>query len=208
MLARGLGRTRRAGTRALSSLPETPPLPLFGIGGRYATAIYTAAAKKGELEKVDTDLKAFSEALEGMPALTAFIGNPNVPRAEKAATLVACLDKMGGCTTSKNAVAVVADGGRSTDLKKVLSMFNELMVAAKGEVTAHVTTAQELDAAGQAAMSKSLDELLAKGQAVTVSYSVDPGLISGHTIEMGDKFIDYSAATQLKKLTALLGIGV
>ncbi|EOD31667.1 ATP synthase O subunit mitochondrial precursor [Emiliania huxleyi CCMP1516] len=191
MLARGLGRTRRAGTRALSSLPETPPLPLFGIGGRYATAIYTAAAKKGELEKVDTDLKAFSEALEGMPALTAFIGNPNVPRAEKAATLVACLDKMGGCTTSKNAVAVVADGGRSTDLKKVLSMFNELMVAAKGEVTAHVTTAQELDAAGQA-----------------VSYSVDPGLISGHTIEMGDKFIDYSAATQLKKLTALLGIGV
>jgi F-type H+-transporting ATPase subunit O len=87
-------------------------------------------------------------------------------------------------------------------------MFNELMVAAKGEVTAHVTTAQELDAAGQAAMSKSLDELLAKGQAVTVSYSVDPGLISGHTIEMGDKFIDYSAATQLKKLTALLGIGV
>jgi len=46
MLARGLGRTRRAGTRALSSLPETPPLPLFGIGGRYATAIYTAIGQR------------------------------------------------------------------------------------------------------------------------------------------------------------------
>ena len=64
MLARGLGRTRRAGTRALSSLPETPPLPLFGIGGRYATAIYTAAAKKGELEKVDTDLKVTAARAE------------------------------------------------------------------------------------------------------------------------------------------------
>ena len=42
----------------------------------------------------------------------------------------------------------------------------------------------------------------------SLSGSLNPSPNVGHTIEMGDKFIDYSAATQLKKLTALLGIGV
>jgi F0F1-type ATP synthase delta subunit len=43
-------------------------------------------------------------------------------------------------------------------------------------------------------------------QTVNIVYKTDPGLISGHTIEIGDKFIDYSTATQLKKLSALLGV--
>ena len=43
---------------------------------------------------------------------------------------------------------------------------------------------------------------------VSLSRSLNHSPNVGHTIEMGDKFIDYSAATQLKKLTALLGIGV
>lgn len=58
MLARALS-TVRAGARPLSTavLPDKPPIALFGIAGRYASAIYSAAAKKGELAQVDEDLK-------------------------------------------------------------------------------------------------------------------------------------------------------
>lgn len=58
MLARSLSAVR-AGARPLSTavLPEKPPIALFGIAGRYASAIYSAAAKKGELAQVDNDLK-------------------------------------------------------------------------------------------------------------------------------------------------------
>jgi len=116
------------------------------------------------------------------------------------------MEKMGACGTTKNAMATLAEGGRTTDMKKVLELFNELMVAAKGEVTAYVTTAKDLDAAGKKEIEASMAELIAPGQTVNVVYKTDLGLISGHTIEMGDKFIDFSMATQLKKLSSLLGV--
>ena len=47
-----------------------------------------------------------------------------------------------------------------------------------------------------------------KGQTkLSVSTKVDPGLISGLTVEIGDKYLDYSVATQLKKLQQLLKDG-
>jgi len=45
-------------------------------------------------------------------------------------------------------------------------------------------------------------------QKIQVSYKVNPGLISGYTIEMGSKFLDESAATELKKLGAIIGLGL
>jgi hypothetical protein len=44
------------------------------------------------------------------------------------------MDEMGACGTTKKAMATLAEGGRTSDMKKVLQLFNELMVAAKGEV--------------------------------------------------------------------------
>jgi hypothetical protein len=43
---------------------------------------------------------------------------------------------------------------------------------------------------------------------LSVSSKVDPSLVSGITVEIGDKFLDYSVATQLKKLQQLLKDGV
>ena len=41
-----------------------------------------------------------------------------------------------------------------------------------------------------------------------MSTKVDAELVSGITVEIGDKFLDYSVATQLKKLQALLKDGM
>ena len=43
---------------------------------------------------------------------------------------------------------------------------------------------------------------------MSVTVKVDEALINGITIELGDKFLDYSVATQLKKLQALLSDGL
>ena len=43
---------------------------------------------------------------------------------------------------------------------------------------------------------------------LSVSSKVDASLVSGITVEIGDKYLDYSVATQLKKLQQLLKDGV
>ena len=46
------------------------------------------------------------------------------------------------------------------------------------------------------------------GSTIALETKVDPGLVSGITVEIGDKFLDYSVATQLKKLQNLLKDGL
>jgi F0F1-type ATP synthase delta subunit len=56
-----------------------------------------------------------------------------------------------------------------------------------------------------------LFDALAQGpgqKSFTLTTKVDAALISGITVEFGDKFMDLSVASQLKKLQALLFDGV
>ena len=43
---------------------------------------------------------------------------------------------------------------------------------------------------------------------ISLTTKVDASLVSGITVEIGDRFLDYSVATQLKKLQALLKDGL
>lgn len=196
------------GARSLSTavLPAEPPIALFGVSGRYATAIYSAAAKKNELLTVESDLKQFGQVLESTPALKAFAVDPGVARATKAKVLVDSLTAMDACATTKNAFSALCDGGRMKELPKVMSMYSELMAAAKGEVTAVVNSAEELDDAAMEQVQKVLKTVLGPTTKVNVETKLTPGLIRGFTVEVGDKFLDYSLATQLKKLVSLLGV--
>lgn len=214
MLARGLASGLRASaplcrhSRALSSaLPAEAPIALFGVAGRYATAIYTAAAKKSELESVEADLKMLSDTMAASAPFKAYVTDPGVPRGAKAAKMVEILTAAGASTTTKNAMATLAESGRMGEVSKIIGMYGDLMNAAKGEVTAVITSPHALSAAEEADVKAKLATFLEPGQTkVNVEVKVNPGLIQGITIEIGDKFIDYSVATQLKKIVSLMGI--
>lgn len=53
-----------------------PPVPIFGIDGRYATALYSAASKKGKLQEVDQNIKKLLELNENDVKFHDFLMNP------------------------------------------------------------------------------------------------------------------------------------
>jgi len=190
----------RMPVRALAAEAEShdPPLKLFGIHARYANAAYTAASKKKMLPKVETELAGFKTVLDRKPAFKQFLGNPTVSRPDK----VAAVEKMftGGKTTevTKNLMMIMAANNRIGEAGKVADAFAELMRASRGEVDAVVTTAIAMSKDQEKSVLASLKQQFGE---VSVTTEVDPEILGGMTVKVGDKFLDLSARS---KVTSLL----
>jgi F-type H+-transporting ATPase subunit O len=197
--------TLSAGRRMLSTeLPLQAPIVKFGTAGRYANALYAAAAKKGDLMEVEADLQLFKNTISASPVLENFVANPSISRSAKVAGITSLMTQAKASETTKNALCALAEGGRLGDVAKVMTMYSDLLNAAKGEVTAIITSAKPLTAEESKKISQQLPGYLGADKKFVTKFEVDAALINGFTIEMGDKFVDHSVATQLKKLQALL----
>merc|ERR1719506_33917 len=121
--ARPLARCRSLATQA--ALPTEAPVKMYGIAGRYANAIYAAAAKADALSAVENDLKLLTETLNTSPALKSFCMDPGVARPAKAAGITDVLTSAGACDTTKKALTTLAEGGRMGEVEKVANMFSQ-----------------------------------------------------------------------------------
>jgi len=184
------------------------PITLFGTSGRYANALYAAAAKKKALLDVEADLKLFTSTCSSNPSLMAFVTDPSISRSAKSKGISGIMESAKASETTTNLMMALAENGRLGDVFKVADGFSTILTAAKGETKAIITSAKPLPDAEVAEIVKSLQPLLEGSGSVSTEVKVDPGLINGITIEFGDKFLDMSASSQLKKLQQLLSDGL
>ena len=161
-----LGASRRM--LATSELPLTPPMTMFGTAGRYANALYAAAAKKGELLAVESDFKLFKETVDASPVLANFVSDPSVSRTAKVSGITSLMDSAKASESTKNAMAAMAEGGRLGDVFKVMDLYGDLLTAAKGEVAAIITSAKPLSDAEVKQIQDSLGQFLVRREAETL----------------------------------------
>ena len=135
------GALRRMSTAAL---PKQALVKMYGIAGRYTNALYAAAANKSELLLVEADLKLFKETMASSAALRNFVIDPSISRSEKVAGVASLCAESGACDSTKNALSALAEGGRMNEVKKVIDMYSQMLSAAKGELTAVITSAEPL----------------------------------------------------------------
>ena len=93
---------------------------------------------------------------------------------------------------------MLAGNRRLSALPDVVRAFSAIAAAARGEVTAEVTTAHPLDAAQLADLSAKLKER--EGRDVKVKASVDPDILGGLVVRIGSTMIDSSIRTRLNSL--------
>lgn len=127
-----------------SSAAVKPPMQLFGLEGRYATALYTGATKLNQLESVEKELLEVQNAIKQKPKLREVLISPIINRTLLQTTLkeVGTKAKLSSATT--NLLMLLAENGRLSKIDGVLNAFKQLMSAHRGEIICEVTTARPL----------------------------------------------------------------
>lgn len=92
----------------------------------------------------------------------------------------------------------MADNGRLGRLEGVAKNLALIMKAHRGEVSARVTTAKPLDSSQTKELQSVLQGFLKKGHKLEINVKVDPSIIGGMIIELGDRYVDLSIASKLK----------
>lgn len=121
-------------TSSVSQQLVKPPVQIFGIEGRYATALYSAASKQKTLEAVEKDLIKLQTSMKTDPKLREFIQNPTIKRTLKAEALKAVAAKVSLKAESANLLTILAENGRLKNLEGVINAFKTIMAAHRGEV--------------------------------------------------------------------------
>lgn len=125
---------RSMSTSSVMQQMVKPPVQVFGIEGRYATALYSAATKEKKLEAVERDLVKFQASMKSDPKLREFVENPTIKRKVKSEALKAVASKTSLSPQTSNLLQVLAENGRLKNVNNVINAFKVIMSAHRGEV--------------------------------------------------------------------------
>merc|ERR1712212_472273 len=195
---------RQFSTSTASKQLVKPPIQLYSLEGRYASALYSAAHKQKALPQVEKDLLAFDAIMKKDKPLRELLLNPVLSKSLKKDAISSILTKSKASPLSINVLCAMAENGRLGMTHSVVSSFSSIMGAVRGEVECEVTTAKALSAAELKDVQSSLSAFLKKGESLKLSTKVDPSIIGGMLVSIGDKFVDLSIASKINKYTELI----
>jgi F-type H+-transporting ATPase subunit delta len=169
-----------------------------GMAGRYATALFELALESSAVEQVQANLKAFSALVASSPDLQRLVRSPVFSADEQARALDAVLDKASISGIARNFLRVVAANRRLFAVDQIIRGFNAHVARHKGEVTAEVTVAEQLNDARMTDIRDALKAVTAKD--VTIDVTVDPSIIGGLKVKVGSRMVDASLRTKLNSI--------
>jgi F-type H+-transporting ATPase subunit delta len=170
------------------------------IARPYAVAAYKLAKEKKALDKW-SEMLGFAGAVANDARIKAYINDPKVVSAELEATfLKVCGDKLD--VSGQNLIKVLVEYGRLSILPEISAAFEALKAQDEGTLDAQIVAASKPTAAQTKDLVKRLEAKF--GKKIEASVSVDPEMIGGFKIIVGDTVIDATVKGQLQNLAYTL----
>jgi F-type H+-transporting ATPase subunit delta len=158
-------------------------------------ALLKRAEVTDQVDEVEEQLFRFGRLLDDQPRLTSLLSDYTAPTEGRIALLNKIIDSSNADGTAADLLRQTVGLLRGERADEAVIDLAELAVARRGEIVAHVTAAAELSDAQR----NRLTDVLARiyGHPVAVQLHVDPELLGGLSITVGDEVIDGSIASRL-----------
>jgi F-type H+-transporting ATPase subunit delta len=159
-------------------------------------SLLAKAEREGQADEVAEQLFRFGRILDSEPQLTALLGDYAKPASDRIGLLRGVLDRASG--TNQTATALLSHtvellrGERADEAVHELA---ELAVSRRGELVAEVSAAADLSGSQR----QRLTEILARiyHNPVSVQITVNPELLGGLSVAVGDEVIDGTLSSRL-----------
>jgi F-type H+-transporting ATPase subunit delta len=158
--------------------------------------VFMLAEREGVLEDVEDELFRFSRILVAQPRLRDLLADASTPADGRVALLDRLIDgKVTPVTRQLLDQTVREPRGRSLEL--VVGKLAELAAAMRSRSVAQVVAAAPLTDEQESRLAQALSRIF--GRAVSVQVDLNPDLLGGLVIRVGDEVIDGSVAARLAK---------
>ena len=166
------------------------------IARNYAETLFELGERDGNTERYADLLDAVAAAIEQTPRVQAVLMSPKVPKSEKARILAGALQE-----TPREFVLflqAMIKRGRQQLLREVATEYLGLLDQKLDRVRAGVTLARTPDERLKRAIQDALSRQL--GKQVIPAFTVDPEILGGTIVRVGERVLDGSVRRRMTKL--------
>ncbi|MEW6540377.1 MAG: F0F1 ATP synthase subunit delta [Bacillota bacterium] len=167
------------------------------VAARYAQALFDVARDNNRVAETENELRGFMRLVDESRDLQQVLYNPQVPVELKKEIVREAFGKALSGTTL-NFLCLVLDRRREPYLKGIAERFFGLANETRNIVEAEVTTALELSVVHKVNLMQVLSRMT--GKELRIRYQVDPDILGGLVVRLGDRIIDGSVKRQLERL--------
>ena len=166
------------------------------VARNYAEALFDLGQQAGSVERYADLIDAVAAAVETTPKVQAVLMSPRVPKSEKARILGGAMKE-----APRDFVLflqALVKRGRHRLLREIAHEYMVLLDQKLDRVRAGVTLARTPDEK----LKRTIQDLLSKqlDKQVIASYAVDPEILGGAIIRVGDRVLDGSLRRRMTKL--------
>ncbi|QHT63501.1 F0F1 ATP synthase subunit delta [Paenibacillus lycopersici] len=171
------------------------------VAKRYAKALFELAQSNNAVADVEKQLKIVVDALSGDAQIRKFLALPNVEVSKK-------IDIIKGALSDKvsvmvlNTVELLIVRGRQGEIGSVYEAYTKVAGDALGQAHATIYTAKSLTAEEMSKVAAQFGEMI--GKRIIAKQIVEPALLGGVQVRIGDRLYDGSLSGKLARLEQAL----